>query len=97
MPRNAESVVGLRSIGGRSPYGRLHSGEGRKVRLTQYARAVDHALRPILNGESLPLILAATEPLAGICAGVDADGALLLQTPDGLRRVLSGDVSLRAG
>ena len=27
----------------------------------------------------------------------DADGALLLQTPDGLRRVLSGDVSLRAG
>ena len=28
---------------------------------------------------------------------VDADGALLLQTPDGLRRVLSGDVSLRAG
>lgn len=42
-------------------------------------------------------ILGEVEPLAGICAGVDADGALLLQTPDGLRRVLSGDVSLRAG
>jgi BirA family biotin operon repressor/biotin-[acetyl-CoA-carboxylase] ligase len=42
-------------------------------------------------------ILGEAEPLAGICAGVDADGALLLQTPDGLRRVLSGDVSLRAG
>lgn len=40
-------------------------------------------------------ILGEAEPLAGICVGVDADGALLLQTPDGLRRVLSGDVSLR--
>ena len=28
-------------------------------------------------------------------AGVDDDGALLLQTPDGLVRVLSGEVSLR--
>lgn len=35
------------------------------------------------------------EPLAGICAGVDEDGALLLRTADGTRRVLAGDVSLR--
>ena len=40
-------------------------------------------------------ILGEAEPLAGTCVGVDVDGALLLQTPDGLRRVLSGDVSLR--
>ncbi|MBL7650285.1 MAG: hypothetical protein JNK74_29370, partial [Candidatus Hydrogenedentes bacterium] len=33
--------------------------------------------------------------LSGTCAGVDEDGALLLRTPDGLRRVLSGEVSLR--
>jgi len=33
--------------------------------------------------------------LAGTCAGVDEDGALLLRTPTGLSRVLSGDVSLR--
>lgn len=39
---------------------------GMKVQLTQYARAVDHALRPIVNGYALPLILAATEPLASI-------------------------------
>ncbi len=40
-------------------------------------------------------IVGEAEALAGICAGVDDDGALLLQTPDGLVRVLSGEVSLR--
>lgn len=34
-------------------------------------------------------------PLDGRCAGVDADGALLLQTTSGVQRVISGDVSLR--
>ena len=31
----------------------------------------------------------------GVCAGADADGALLVRTVDGLERCLSGDVSLR--
>lgn len=35
------------------------------------------------------------EPRHGLCRGVDDDGALLLETPAGLERVLSGDVSLR--
>ena len=34
-------------------------------------------------------------PLGGICLGVDADGALLLQTAAGVERIFSGDVSLR--
>lgn len=32
----------------------------------------------------------------GICRGVDADGALLLETAAGVERILSGEVSLRA-
>ncbi|WP_374244143.1 biotin--[acetyl-CoA-carboxylase] ligase [Zoogloea sp.] len=40
-------------------------------------------------------ILGEAHELAGTCAGVDDDGALLLATPDGVRRVLSGEVSLR--
>jgi BirA family biotin operon repressor/biotin-[acetyl-CoA-carboxylase] ligase len=32
---------------------------------------------------------------SGICRGADDDGALLLECSDGLRRILSGDVSLR--
>ena len=32
----------------------------------------------------------------GICRGVDRDGALLLETPTGIERILAGDLSLRA-
>lgn len=32
----------------------------------------------------------------GVCCGVDAEGTLLVRTPEGIRRCLSGDVSLRA-
>jgi BirA family biotin operon repressor/biotin-[acetyl-CoA-carboxylase] ligase len=34
-------------------------------------------------------------PRTGICRGVDADGALLLEVDGGIERVLSGEVSLR--
>lgn len=83
LPRSAERSIGLRSIGGRSPYGRLQGDEGRKVRLTQYARAVDHAVRPLLNGESLPLIVAAAEPLASIYRGVNGYSGLVAAGIDG--------------
>lgn len=36
------------------------------------------------------------ESIEGVCLGVDVDGALRLQTDAGVRRVLAGDVSLRA-
>lgn len=32
----------------------------------------------------------------GVCCGVEAEGTLLVRTPEGIRRCLSGDVSLRA-
>ncbi|MDN5558647.1 MAG: hypothetical protein L0G23_04325 [Ruaniaceae bacterium] len=64
--QGAEDALGVPSVGARSHHGRLHGDEGRTVRLTQYARAVDHSLRPTFNGTSLPLILAATEPLLSI-------------------------------
>ena len=37
------------------------------------------------------------EAIAGICLGADTDGALRVLTDAGERRVLAGDVSLRAG
>ena len=40
-------------------------------------------------------ILGERDEIVGTCAGVDDDGALLVRTADGLRRVLSGEVSLR--
>jgi hypothetical protein len=67
MPTDAASAAGKASIGTRSPQmARLQGAEGQKVRLRQYARKVDQALRGVLTGLELPLILAATEPLASI-------------------------------
>ncbi len=36
-----------------------------------------------------------TEEISGTCLGADRDGALLLSTPKGIRRFLSGEISLR--
>lgn len=33
--------------------------------------------------------------VSGRCAGVDGEGALLLETPQGMQRILAGDLSLR--
>ena len=81
MPADAASAVGKSSIGDRSPDRRIQGSEGQKVRLRQYARQVDEALRPLLRGSELPLILAATEPLEAIYRSVNsyprlADAAL---------------------
>jgi hypothetical protein len=66
LPSDAASAAGKSSIADRSPSRRLQGSEGQKVLLRQYARRVDHALRGVLAGLELPLILAATEPLESI-------------------------------
>src|SRR4051794_19033020 len=43
MPRDAASAVGKASINDRSPSGRIHGSEGKKVRLAQHARKIDAA------------------------------------------------------
>jgi hypothetical protein len=66
MPKDAASAAGRASIKERSPSGRIQGAEGMKVRLGQYARKVDQALREFLAGRDLPLILVATEPMMSI-------------------------------
>jgi hypothetical protein len=70
MPRDAASAVGKRSIADRSPDRRVQGSEGQKLRMGQYARRVEEALRPILAGLDLPLILAGAEPLTSIFRSV---------------------------
>jgi hypothetical protein len=70
MPRDAASAAGRASINDRSPFGRIQGSEGKNVRLVQYARKVDSALRPVLAGQQLPLFLAAAEPMASIFRSV---------------------------
>ncbi len=63
MPRDAASAAGKASLGDRSADRRIQGSEGLKVRLRQYTRRVEEALRPVLSGHDLPLILATTDPL----------------------------------
>lgn len=70
LPSDVASSVGKASIADRAPSGRLQGTEGQKVRMRQYARRVDQALRPLLGGLGVPLILAAAEPLDSIFRSV---------------------------
>jgi predicted metalloprotease len=72
LPSDAASAAGKASIADRAPVRRLQGSEGQKVRLRQYARKVDQAMRGVLTGFELPLILAATEPLASIYRSVSS-------------------------
>jgi Bacterial archaeo-eukaryotic release factor family 11 len=70
MPTDAASSVGKASLTDRSADRRIQGSEGHKIRLRQYTRRVDEALRPLLSGLDLPLIVAATEPLDSIFRAV---------------------------
>lgn len=72
MPSDVAGAVGKASIADRSAARRIQGSEGQKVRMVQYARQVDLAIRPTLSGLDLPLILAATQPLDGIFRAVNS-------------------------
>jgi BirA family biotin operon repressor/biotin-[acetyl-CoA-carboxylase] ligase len=52
--------------------------------------------RHAYTGRLVRLLAEGAAPVEGRCAGVDADGALLLETDSGVRRMLSGELSLRS-
>jgi len=71
MPTSAAASAGKSSIKDRAPVGRIQGSEGQKVRMRQYARKIDGALRGTLTGRTEPLILASAEPLASIYRSVN--------------------------
>ena len=83
MPMDAASSVGKASIQDRSQSGRIHGAEGQKVRMRQFARRVDHALRGLLAGRETPLILAAAQPLDAIFRSVCSYPHLVRETIEG--------------
>ena len=72
LPSDVAGAVGKASIADRAAVGRIQGSEGQKVRMRQYARQVDRALRPVLAGVGLPLILACAEPLHAIFREVNS-------------------------
>lgn len=80
LPKSAADALNVATLNDRSHRRRIAGSEGQKVRLAQYARIVDAAIRPILAGRDLPLLLAATEPLASIYRSVNSFPHLLRRT-----------------
>jgi release factor family 11 len=72
LPSDAADAAGKASIADRSPARRLQGSEGRKTLVRSYARAVDKALRAVLAGRDVPLILAASEPVDAIFRSVNS-------------------------
>ena len=52
-------------------------------------------MRHAFEGQTVRLLSDFGPPVEGRCQGVDGDGALLLGTPAGVQRIISGEVSLR--
>ncbi len=82
MPKDAASAVGVSTVNSRNASGRVHGSEGQNLRLRQFARKVDAALRPVLAGREEPLIIAATDPLWSIFRSVNSYSHL---AEDGIR------------
>ncbi|WP_137935125.1 baeRF11 domain-containing protein [Mesorhizobium comanense] len=76
LPKDAASAVGKSTINDRTASGRIQGSEGQKVRLAQYIRKVDAALRPVLMHSEIPVILAATQPVESLFRSLSAIPAL---------------------
>jgi len=77
LPESAPSAAGKSSLSDRAPIRRIQGSEGQKLRLLQYARKIDQALRPVLAGLDLPVVLAAAEPIASVYRHVNSYPHLL--------------------
>jgi hypothetical protein len=95
LPSDVAGAAGKSSISDRAPIRRVQGTEGQKVRMHQYARQVDQALRPLLNGLEVPLILAATEPIESIYRSVNTYPHLLARGISGNPETVS-DAELAA-
>ncbi|MGW4121220.1 baeRF11 domain-containing protein [Nocardia sp. NPDC004711] len=96
LPTDLNKYLDLPPLG-RSPHGRLQGSEGRKVRVRQFCRAVDQALRPVLAGHDIPLILAAAEPTDSLYRSVDSYPLLLAEgIPGNPEHLSDGDLAARA-
>lgn len=64
LPRNMSDALKRQLPRDRAPARRIQGSEGMRVLIGQYCRIVDRALRPILAGRAVPLILATVGELA---------------------------------
>ena len=80
LPKDAAAALGRRSHTERTGPMRSGTSTSENAILVRYARTVDQALRPLLKGESVPLIVAAAEPMASIFRSASSYGHVAAQT-----------------
>lgn len=88
LPNGAADAVNKSTINDRSHSRRIHGSEGEKVQLAKYIRRIDAAIRPVLANSDLPIILAATEPVASLVrsiSGLDFEPDVIAGSPDRLK------------
>ena len=96
LPKGAADAVNKSTINDRSHSRRIHGSEGQKVQLAKYVRRIDAALRPVLANQDLPLILAATEPVAALVrsvSGLDFEPDVIAGSPDRLTEAELADAA----
>lgn len=97
LPKDAASALGKSTLNERGGGRRLQGSEGQNVRLRQFARLVDNALRPILSGRETPLVLAATGRLASVFAELNSYPHLLADPiADSPDRLSESELAARA-
>lgn len=96
LPSDAASAVRKSTINDRSPSGRVQGSEGQKTRLAQFIRKVDAALRPIIAGSDVPVILAATQPVESLFRSVSNIRVLPQSISGGNDRTSESDLASAA-
>jgi hypothetical protein len=71
LPEGVRDAVRIIRVDDKSPRGKTQSSMAEKTHLRAYCRSVDEAIRPVLAGRDVPLILAATDPLESIYRSVN--------------------------
>ena len=71
LPEGVRDAVRIAYVDDRSPRGKTQSSMAEKSHLRAYCRSIDQAIRPMLSGRDVPLILAAAEPLESIYRSVN--------------------------
>lgn len=87
MPTDAATAGGKATQKDYSGTGHRHGSQGQNFYLSRYVRKIDAALRPVLLGSDLPLILATTKPLEAVFRSISvipALSAIIAGNPDRL-------------
>lgn len=63
LPKDAADALGKSTLNDRAPSRRIQGDEGKNLRLRQYVKIVDQAVRAAIAGSDRPLVIAGADPL----------------------------------